>query len=370
MGALQHVSVPRYSAVIFRRSYADLCKAGALIDRSLEWLNKTDAKWDGQNHTWTFPSTAKLSFGYIENDRDVYHHQSAEYQYEGFDELTQFTEFQYRYMISRLRRLENSSVPLRMRSASNPGNIGHDWVKQRFMIEGIEHERMYVPAKLPDNPFLDQVEYVKSLMELDPITKRQYLDGDWTARHGGNIFLREWFKIVAEAPAELKLVRYWDMAATEPKPNTDPDHTVGALVGEQNGTYYILDVRRVRSSPPMVEALIKQTAQLDPQGTRTFMEQEPGSSGVAQIDYYARQVLQGFSFWGIKSTGPKAERAVPVSSASEAGNVKLKLASWNGAFLDEFEGFPQGAHDDIVDAVSGAFLQLRVKGDVRAWTFG
>jgi predicted phage terminase large subunit-like protein len=90
------------------------------------------------------------------------------------------------------------------------------------------------------------------------------------------------------------------------------------------------------------------------------MEQEPGSSGVGQIDYYARQVLQGFSFWGIKSTGPKAERAVPVSSASEAGNVKLKQASWNGVFLDEFEGFPQGAHDDMVDAVSGAFSQLRV----------
>jgi predicted phage terminase large subunit-like protein len=100
------------------------------------------------------------------------------------------------------------------------------------------------------------------------------------------------------------------------------------------------------------------------------MEQEPGSSGVGQIDYYARQVLNGYPFWGVKSTGPKAERAVPVSSAAEAGNVKVKQAPWNNAFLDEFEGFPQGSHDDQVDAVSGAFQQLRSHGDIRAWKLG
>jgi predicted phage terminase large subunit-like protein len=360
MAALQYVDVPGYSAILFRRTFNDLALPKALMDRANEWLSATDAHWNSENHTWTFPSGAKLTFGYLENEKDKYRYQSAEFQYIGFDELTQFLESQYRYLFSRLRRLERSPIPLRMRAASNPGNVGHDWVKQRFMTEGPEYGRIFIPARLDDNPSLDKKTYVESLSELDPITKRQYLDGDWTARHGGNIFLREWFKIVAEAPAELKLVRFWDMAATEPKPNTDPDYTVGALVGEQNGIYYVLDVKRIRSGPPQVEALIKQTAQLDPAGTRTFMEQEPGSSGVGQIDYYARQVLQGFSFWGIKSTGPKAERAVPVSSASEAGNVKLKQASWNGVFLDEFEGFPQGAHDDMVDAVSGAFSQLRV----------
>jgi len=369
MAALQFIHVPQYEAILFRKTYQDLSLPGALMERSMEWLGGK-AKWNGSDHIWTFRSGAHLSFGYLDTPQDKFRYQSAEFQYIGFDELTQLTEDQYRYMFSRLRGRSDLPLPLRMRSASNPGNIGHDWVKRRFIIEGPTYNRVFIPAKLTDNPYLDQEQYVSSLSELDPITKRQYLDGDWTARHGGNIFLREWFKIVAEAPADLKLVRYWDMAATEPKPNTDPDYTVGALVGEQNGIYYIIDVRRVRSSPPMVEALIKQTAQLDPAGTRTFMEQEPGSSGVAQIDYYARQVLQGYSFWGIKSTGPKAERAVPVSSASEAGNVKLKQAPWNGAFLDEFEAFPQGGHDDMVDAVSGAFLQLRKPSSNPSFLFG
>jgi predicted phage terminase large subunit-like protein len=246
-----------------------------------------------------------------------------------------------------------------MRSASNPGNIGHDWVKRRFLEEGQSKGRVFIPAKLQDNPHLDQAKYIESLAELDPITRRQYLDGDWTARHGGSIFRREWFEIVNVAPADLHKVRYWDLAATKPREGTDPDWTVGALLGEKDGVYWILDIKRVRASPPQVEALIRQTASLDKYDTRIYMEQEPGSSGVGQIDYYARQVLNGFSFWGIKTTGPKEERATPVSSAAEAGNIKLVRGNWNSDFLDEFEAFPMGMHDDQVDAVSGAFQQLR-----------
>jgi len=76
------------------------------------------------------------------------------------------------------------------------------------------------------------------------------------------------------------------------------------------------------------------------------------------VDHYRRQVLKGYSFWGVKTTGPKEERATPVSSAAEGGNVKLINGAWINAFLDEFEAFPQGMHDDQVDAVSGAFQQL------------
>jgi predicted phage terminase large subunit-like protein len=364
MAALQFVDVPGYSAILFRRTFNDLALPGALMDRSMEWLGGTSAHWDGIKHIWAFPSNATLTFGNLEHEQDKYRYQSAEFQYIGFDELTQFLESQYRYLFSRLRRLENTYIPLRMRSASNPGNIGHDWVKRRFLEEGSQYGRIFIPAKLTDNPHLDQAKYVESLSELDPITRKQYLNGDWTARHGGSIFRREWFEIVAEAPADLKKVRYWDLAATKPKQGTDPDYTVGALIGEKNGMYWILNIKRVRASPPQVEALIRQTAQLDGVSTRIYMEQEPGSSGVSQIDYYARQVLQGYSFWGIKTTGPKEERATPVSSAAEAGNIKVVTTAFHGedssltAFLDEFEGFPQGMHDDQVDAVSGAFQQL------------
>lgn len=368
MGALQFVDVPHYSAILFRRTYNDLALPGALMDRALCWLGGTQAKWNSMKHIWAFPSGATLTFGNLEHEQDKYRYQSAEFQYIGFDELTQFTETQYRYLFSRLRRLEKTYIPLRMRSASNPGNIGHDWVKRRFLTEGEEYGRIFIPAKLHENPHLDRKKYIESLNQLDPITRRQYLDGDWTARHGGSIFRREWFEIVNEPPADLKKVRYWDLAATKPRQGKQPDWTVGALVGEKQGIYYVCDVRRMRGSPPEVESLIKQTAILDSHKISVYMEQEPGSSGVAQIDYYNRQVLKGYTFRGVKTTGPKEERASPVSSAAEAGNVKLVRGSWNGDFLDEFEAFPLGSHDDQVDAVSGAFQKLSRAGPIDVGT--
>lgn len=363
MAALQYVDVSGYSAILFRRTYNDLALPGALMDRAYEWLAGTEAHWHSLKHIWTFPCGATLTFGNLEHEKTKFRYQSAEFQFIGFDELTQFTETQYRYLFSRLRRLEKSNIPLLMRSASNPGGVGHDWVKQRFLVEGTSKGRVFVPAKLQDNPFLDQKQYIESLNNLDPITRRQYLDGDWTARHGGSIFRREWFQIVKDVPATLRRVRYWDLAATKPKRGSDPDYTVGALVGEKDGQYWILDIKRARLRPRQVEALIKQTAQLDGVETRIYMEQEPGSSGVAVIDYYSR-LLRGFSFWGVKTTGSKEERAVPMSSAAEAGNIFVVEASWNGEFLDEVETFPVGQHDDQVDAVSGALLQLAQVGPV------
>ena len=88
-------------------------------------------------------------------------------------------------------------------------------------------------------------------------------------------------------------------------------------------------------------------------------DREPGASGVGAIDHYQRQVLVGRDFRGIPSTGAKEVRANPVSSAAEAGNVKIVAGPWNSELLDELEGFPgEGLHDDQVDAISGAFADL------------
>lgn len=331
---------------------------GALMDRSKQWLMPSDAVWKGQENCWEFPSGAKLAFGYLDTDQDKYRYQSAEFQYIGFDELTQFEEDKYRYLFSRLRRLKNSHIPLRMRAASNPGGIGHDWVKQRFMVEGLESNRAFVSAKLTDNAFIDQASYIKSLSNLDPITRRQYLEGDWSAKHGGSIFRREWFPPVDSYPHDANAVWYWDRAATKPKTtNKEPDYTAGLKLAERDGIYCIVNVKRLRGTPAENELLIKRSAEEDPK-TSIYMEQEPGSSGVDTIDHYARMVLKGFTFYGVKTTGSKSERAAPVASAAEAGNIRIMRGSWNTAFLDEIEGFPMGIHDDQVDALSGAFAQL------------
>lgn len=177
-------------------------------------------------------------------------------------------------------------------------------------------------------------------------------------RDAVQFFKREWFEIVSDYPRKARQVRYWDLAATEAKPGKDPDWTVGARVAEDNGIYYVIDIRRIRSTPKGVEDLVHQTAELDGKAVIIHMEQEPGSSGVNTIDNYRRKVLKGYSFYGDKKTSNKVERAQPVSSAAEAGNVKLVKGSWNKDFLDEADPFPNGKHDDTVDGVSGAIAVL------------
>jgi hypothetical protein len=182
MAALQYVDQPGYAAILFRRTYADLALPGALMDRARGWLHK-GARWNQQEKTWTFPSGATLSFGYLDHADDKYRYQSSEFQFIGFDELTQFGEAEYTYLFSRLRRLASSEIPLRVRAASNPGGAGHDWVRNRFLID--PKNRVFVSAKLADNPHLDQVEYREALGVLDDTTKRQLLDGDWNANDDG-----------------------------------------------------------------------------------------------------------------------------------------------------------------------------------------
>ena len=277
-----------------------------------------------------------------------------------------------------------------MRAATNPGGVGHDWVKRRFIIPCDEHrdgfqgtcakcvetaynsrgERAFIPGLLSDNPYLDRETYVESLKELDPITRQQLLNGDWTARHGGSKFRREWFGIVDDAPALGKRVRFWDMAATTPALGKDPDYTVGAKATQSKGIFYLEDIRRMRGSPAQVESLVLQTAQLDGKNTSIYIEQEPGSEGILLIDHYNRNVLRGFACRANKATGSKELRANPVSSAAEAGNVKLVNGKWINDFLDEAEAFPLGEHDDQIDAVSGAFSILMRHRSGKHWKFG
>jgi predicted phage terminase large subunit-like protein len=199
-----------------------------------------------------------------------------------------------------------------------------------------------------------------NLKALSLVDRRRLLDGDWDVVEGGNFFRAEWFRIVDAAPAEAMSVRYWDLAGSEPKPGREPDWTVGVRMSRNSdGLLTVEDVRRVRERPLGVERLVRSVAEADGLDVPIRMEQEPGSSGIAVIDRYGRDTLQGWDFKGLRSTGDKAERAKPFSAQCEAGNVRLVRAPWNADFLNELAIFPnREAHDDQVDAASGAFREL------------
>jgi len=339
------------------------------MDRSHEWWDGTAAKWSSQKHAWTFPSGAKLQFGFLEREIDKYKYQGANFHFIMFDELTQFSSSQYIYLFSRLRRLEAEAlkkynldfeVPLRMRAASNPGGVGHEWVKKRFIgtpENPVMHKsRIFIPSRLEDNPSLDQESYEESLAELDPITRAQLRLGDWTADGRGGMFKSIWFNKETKRPRNfVYLCRYWDLAATEAKLGEDPDYTVGTLYGlDGDGEFWVLDVQRVRETSAKIEALIKDTAAMDGNDVEIWMEQEPGASGKALISHYRRNILQGYTFRRDLPSGKKDVRARPVSAAAEDGVVHVLLAGWNLAWYDELANYPDSLHDDQVDSLSGA----------------
>lgn len=351
MAALQYVEIPNYAALILRRTYKDLALPDAIMDRADQWLRNTDAKWKADEKTWVFPSGATLTFGYLDTAKDKYRYQGSAVQCICFDELTQFNEIDYLYLYSRLRRPANSLIPIRMRAASNPGGMGHQWVKERFIVGN----KTFVPATLTDNPHLDQETYRKSLMNLDPITREQLLRGDWDVQAEGNLFKREWFKIVTQYPHDVQKIRYWDFAATE----GGGDWTAGALLGYKDDVIYIINIQHLQGSPKQVEARVIQTAELDGRDVPVRWEEEGGSSGKVVSAHFVSK-LMGWDAKGIRSTGSKVSRASPLSSYAEAGNIRMVRGDWNQAFLDELTLFPVGKHDDMCDAVSGAFSELSI----------
>ena len=366
MSALQYVDVPNYSAILFRRTFADLSLPGALMDRFKSWAALyDDIHWNNNSYQATFPSGARVSFGYLNNTGDYLRYKGSEFQFIGMDEVTEIRESDYRYMFSRLRRPASgplSSVPLRMRSASNPAP---NWVRQRFIVEGKTEGRIFVPSKLTDNPGIDAVSYRQALQALDPIERRRLEEGDWWSTTLGTLFDRTSIVIIddneiPQITSSARAVRFWDLAATEPNhSNPNPDWTVGTLMLFDQGIAYVLDVKKARVRGEKVEELIARTAYEDGKGVPIRMEQEPGSSGKALMDQYARYVVPGYDFAAIRSTGDKVTRARPFAAAAANGNVRVVRGTWLSDWLDEFSSFPEACdHDDQVDSAVGAFTHL------------
>jgi predicted phage terminase large subunit-like protein len=366
MAALQYIHEPSYAALLIRRTWTDLNRAGAILDRAHSWWRDTDAKWEAAKGWYRFPSGATISFGHLFNEKDKLNYQGAEYQFIGVDELTHFPESQYSYLTSRLRRLEGSFIPLRARAGSNPGGPGHEWVARRFVFHPEDGCR-FIPSRLEDNPHLDRAEYEQTLSRLDPVTRAQLRHGDWSVRPDGDLFKRDWFALVDVPPERPRYrVRFWDLASTEAKPGQDPDWTAGALMSWHEGTFYLEDVRAIRDTPAKVEDFIRRTSDQDArlQSIESFevlLEEEGGASGKALAWHYTSRVLAGHNARTERSTGDKVFYARPLSSIAEGGSLRLVRAPWNDAFINEAVAFPLGGHDDRIDAASKAHARIAAR---------
>lgn len=182
---------------------------------------------------------------------------------------------------------------------------------------------------------------------------------------GGGMFQREWFDVVGAAPAQATRCRYWDKAGSE---SAQSDYSAGVkLARDSDGVFYIEDVVRGQWSALARERIMRQTAEMDGGNVSIGIEQEPGSGGKESAESSIRN-LAGFPVFAEKVTGEKQVRAMPFAAQCEARNVRVVRGAWNSAYLDELCSFPYGAHDDMVDASSGAFSKLAPgRGASMAW---
>ncbi len=393
--ALQHVDVPGFEAVIFRRTFPELKAPGGLWKESRRLFSKVGGKANVHQLEWQFPSTAIVKFSHLQLEDDIYAWQGAQAAMIAFDEASLFTEQQFWYLLSRNRSMCGIKPYFRMTTNPDPdsfvakliewwlddegdpipersgvvryfirgadGNLiwdAHKGVLQKQYPNQMPKSLTFIPGKIYDNKILMRKDpgYVANLQALDVVQRSRLLLGNWKIRYSsGLLFNAREFKRAnpGDLPGGLKLVRYWDRAATL----DGGDFTVGVLMGEADGKYCILNVERGQWGPADRDNIILRTAIQDGVSTAVYFEQEPGSSGKDSADALIKKLV-GFNVRADKVTGHKIDRAQPLAAQVHAGNVYFLSNKWNDAFLRELNDFPTAKHDDQVDAASGAFNAL------------
>jgi len=186
------ISNPCYQGLLLRRTYPQLQE---IIDRCHELYPAMGGVYTSGNKRWIFPSGARIALGHMQHEDDKYNYHGHQFHRVCFDELTMFTETQYLYIFSRVRTVD-PDINCQILSATNPGQIGNNWVKERFHPGDRDGKtfydkktglsRIFIPATRADNPTLFEVDkdYVKRLEALPEIERKRQLLGIWDAFEG------------------------------------------------------------------------------------------------------------------------------------------------------------------------------------------
>ncbi len=329
-----------------------------------------------------------------------------------FDELTQHPRSSYSYLFSRLRRKKGVNIPIRMRSATNPGGKFGEWVKDDFipqeyldladdpdaqfskmwekrtdcgecratgLIEGDEclycegmgyRTRLFVPSRIQDNPSIDMAEYRRSLANLPTIERYRLENGDWSISEQGDLFKEPWARYYSrrgdhfilhrpELPdivAEIGSLIFFMTVDTASKEKTTHDFTCIAswAFHQKTNSLILVHVLMERMEVPKIPtAIINQSAALGSQ----FVVIESAQCGIGVIQELRGAKGNGMSVMDYNPhTGDKVARSTTATVRMEAGGMYFPShrPGWLTAPFAQLLGFNEAAHDDFVDCVSMA----------------
>lgn len=272
--AIRQIENRNYKALIVRRNFPQLQE---LIDRAHVIYPRIGGKWLGDLHRFTFPSGSFINFGHCQSEIDKERYQGHEYAYIGFDQLEQFTESQFNFIVAQ-NRSPDPSLKCYVRCTANPGGVGHWAIKRRF-IDNKEPGKTYtdtytlpdgrtitrtfchIKATVYDNPSLLEAQptYLANLMSLPESERKAYLEGDWNAftsecvfdSHGLSLqerlieppkwvgFLRETqesFTIIPDTTGNLKI---WEESKDQEPYEIGVDVAEGDKAGDYSSAHVI-----------------------------------------------------------------------------------------------------------------------------------
>lgn len=333
--ALRQVHIPHYRALILRKTFPQLAE---LIDKSLNYYPRCfpKARYNAGNHTWIFPSGAKVIFGSMQYTKDRTRYQGQAYDLIAFDELTHFTWDEYSYMFSR-NRPSGPGTRVYIRATTNPGGVGHGWVKSRFITAAppltpirdtyrvaaptgmiqMQRSRIFVPARVFDNQKLldNDPMYLANMAMMPEATRSALLDGDWDS-FDGQVFT-EWrndpahyqdqrFTHVIEPfsiPGHWRIFRGFDFGYAKP-------FAVGWFAVDERGKIYHIKEyygcdgtpnKGVMMEPTQIAAEIRRIEQDDPmlRGRKIVGVADPSIFDESRGESVARMMERSpnFVFW-------------------------------------------------------------------------
>lgn len=418
VGALQGTAHPRYVALLLRREREQTKRT--LLKRSKELYPALGGRWYQGAWCWEFPSGARIEINGCDNEKDVERYQGMqELSYLGLDELTHFLRSQYLYLLSCVRSA--AGLPLSIRSATNPGSQGHDWVLARFapwlyprpgepwadpgflgpwahdgevlwyrttsgeagsevVCGRHDHEpsceacapgapcavhrprsRQFIKSFVSDNPFLAGTTYEANLHSLDPLERARFLGGNWMIRaEPGIYFDRRTIPALDVVPgAVLCRVRYWDRAATAANAKGAARAAWTAGVRMALLTTGLIVIEHVdRGQWGPGEVDARILSRAKDDPHGTLVAiEKDGGQAGKSQAYYDARMLAGRDFVLPPPVADKPTRMKPFSSQCRAGNVALVRGPWNDAYWRELETCPMGLWDQI-DSSSGGLIQL------------
>lgn len=418
--AMRYRDVKDYTGTIFRRTYPEITNLGGLWDESERIYNQAGGQALKGELLWTFGSGAAIEFNHMQNDQALLKYDGAQFAFIGFDQLEHFSERQWWYLFVRNRSMCGVQPYIRATCNPDPDSFlvtGPDgwgsgliswWIDEdgyanmdragvvrwfvrvneviywsdsrqelidRFQGRTIHPKSItFIPATVYDNKALlaSNPEYLANLEALPLVERERFLGdkvkgGNWKIKaEAGKVFDRAWFQIVDAAPGGGIEGAGWDYAATI-KENTgdDPDYTCRIKIRKVEGIYYVLDMILGRWAAGEIDALVLDTSTRDrasarASGVQRFIirwETEPGSAGL-RVTSSTQRLLSGFEAAGVPITGDKLQRARKMAGAASRGKIKLVAGPWNDQFLSYYHQFPDGKHDDPIDAGSVIYNEL------------